>query len=229
MARALLERSCRPHSRCAGRSRLHVPGRGPGQDTGRSWASRCCGRVSRSACSRSGRERRPTLHREAGHPGHDLRRPGVPSPSRTSACSRSWRRKNRDLTEALEQQTATSEVLRGHQPLDVRPPARAGDPRPERGQTLRMPTEPPSIVRMGSSYRIAVTYGESPESIEVLRRHPRPPPIESPEPGGPSSSAASSTSTTRMADAEYRWGRKTAARSGQSWPSPCCAKPRSSA
>ena len=45
--------------------------------------------------------------------------------------------KNRDLSEALEQQTATSESPEGDQPVDLRATARAGDSRRERGQAVR--------------------------------------------------------------------------------------------
>ena len=40
-----------------------------------------------------------------------------------SACSRSYKPRNRDLTESLEQQTATSEILRAiaSSPTDVQP------------------------------------------------------------------------------------------------------------
>ena len=34
------------------------------------------------------------------------------SRSRTCGCSRSWQARNRDLTESLDQQTATAEILR---------------------------------------------------------------------------------------------------------------------
>ena len=48
--------------------------------------------------------------------------------------------RNRDLTEALEQQTATSGSAEGHQPVDVRPPAGSRDARRECAHGCAVPT-----------------------------------------------------------------------------------------
>ena len=52
------------------------------------------------------------FHAEADRAGRDLRRPGRASPSRTCACSRRCRRAPRNSSEALQQQTATADVLK---------------------------------------------------------------------------------------------------------------------
>ena len=59
--------------------------------------------------------RGPAVHRQSDRAARDLRRPGRHRHRERRACSRSCRRE-RDLTEALEQQTATSEILQRHQP-----------------------------------------------------------------------------------------------------------------
>ena len=112
--------------------------------------------------------------------------------------------KNRDLTEALEQQTATSEVLEviSRSTFDLQPVLETLI----RSAVRLCNADRASIYRQdGELYRIAVTYGESPESIEVLRRHPHRPDRESGT-GRALLERRVIHIHDAMAEAEYRWG-----------------------
>ena len=75
------------------------------------------------------------LHRPADRAAGDLRRPGGDRHRERAAVRRAAGATA--TAEALEQQTATAEVLRGHQPVADRPPAGAGHDRRERAAPVR--------------------------------------------------------------------------------------------
>jgi GAF domain-containing protein/CheY-like chemotaxis protein/anti-sigma regulatory factor (Ser/Thr protein kinase) len=111
--------------------------------------------------------------------------------------------RNRDLTEALEQQTATSEVLKviSRSTFDLQPVLQS-----LMESAVRLCGADTGLIyrQDGDVYRMAVTYGESPEFVEVLRRHPHRP--------GRESATARALLERRvihipdaMADPEYRW------------------------
>ena len=80
-------------------------GRSPAADR---WPSPCCARASCSACSSCRRHEVRAVHRQADRAAGDLRRPGRHRHRERAAVQRAAEPSNAELTEALEQQTATS-------------------------------------------------------------------------------------------------------------------------
>src|SRR5262249_21049849 len=112
--------------------------------------------------------------------------------------------RNRDLTEALEQQTATSEVLKviSRSAFDLQPVLQTL----VENATRLCDARTGAIIRPdGDVYRLAVSYGLSPEYKEFLERNPVPPP-------GRKSIAGRVVSERRtihihdvLADPDYQW------------------------
>ena len=106
--------------------RLPEPPRRPAAARGR--ADRVDQRLARAG--------RP-VHRHADRAAEDVRRPGGHRHRERPACSRSWSRATASCGVALEQQTATAEVLRVIATSTDRPAAGLRDHRRERGAAVR--------------------------------------------------------------------------------------------
>ena len=112
--------------------------------------------------------------------------------------------RNRDLTEALDQQTATSEVLKviSRSTFDLEPVLQTL----VENATRLCDARTGAIVRPdGDVYRLAVSYGLSPEYKEFLERNPVPPPGRKAVTGRVLSERRTIHIHDVLADLDYQW------------------------
>ncbi len=129
-ARAILDAAARPRSDIAEDPEFERPGSLHAGFRTRARASRCSAKAGRSVPSPSSRAKAAALHRQADRASADLRGPGGDRPRERAPVPRSFRRANRELTESLEQQTATSRDPASHLRLADRHRSRSSRPSP---------------------------------------------------------------------------------------------------
>ena len=119
-------------------------------------------------------------------------------------CFKELQARNRDLTEALDQQTATSEVLKviSRSTFDLQPVLQTL----VENATRLCDARTGAIVRPdGDVYRLAVSYGLSPEYKEFLERNPVPPPGRKAVTGRVVSERRTIHIHDVLADPDYQW------------------------
>ena len=112
--------------------------------------------------------------------------------------------RNRDLTESLEQQTATSEVLKviSRSTFDLQPVLQTL----VENATRLCDARTGAIIRPdGNVYRLAVAYGLSPEYKEFLERNPVPPPERKSVTGRVVSERRTIHVHDVLADPDFQW------------------------
>ena len=121
------------------------------------------------SCSPS---RGSSIHRKADRPAQDLRRPGRHR-HRKRAALQGIQERNASLREALEHQTATSEVLRviASSPTELQPVLDTLI-----ANAVRLSGATKGHVRQfdGEFHRVVAHYGETGEMIAILRANPLP-------------------------------------------------------